>query len=444
MTRNWLRSIPIALCMSIALALTFAVPTLGEEATAANNGTTTSAGDEDSYDSTKGMDLDDYEDAEEYSIKGESMPEIYEATAACVMDDAGTILYSYNAEAEMAMASITKIMTAMVAADSGIPLDKEIAFKTAQYQDDAQLVGLAEGDKITLGGLISVTLVFSGNDTADNIGYAVSGSPEEFVKLMNDKAKAIGLEHTHFMNLHGLRQPGHYSCASDLCKMGRYAMENYPLIRETVRTRQVVMAKNGSDVTVTLGGPPNIKESDKKSNYQEIYFDSTDELMETYEGLRGIKTGRVETGYSFLGSARRDGVTLYSCILNCEDGYVRFDESEKLLDWGFDCFDDCTLADTKWAIRTANWEDGFWLKCPILATRNVKGKRLAEQDISFKTVSLKPNALVGSGESYGTSLWSQGDRPMGSVSYQTGRYHARLGAWNPIVQPLFEKVDTTL
>lgn len=345
-----------------------------------------------------------------------SKPELFEARAACVMDDNGNVLYELNGDVEMDMASITKIMAAMVALDSGVPLDKEFAFVVDEYNDDAQLVGFTNGQMLTLADLLRVSLIFSGNDAATNVAYAVAGSEEEFVKLMNEKAKELGLEHTHFTNPHGLREEGHYSCVTDLCKMGRYALDHYPFILETVRTRSI---------DVVLG---------------EALFTlySTDTLMEYYEGLRGIKTGREATGWSFLGCARRDNVTLYSCVLCCDTDQGRFDDSASLLDWGFSCYEKRELCRSDWTLRSVSWEDGFWLKCPVQPTRNAGGKSFKGKGIDYKTVMLKPNVLAKGQGAYGSTVWSQEGRTVGSTSYRTGKPMAHVPAWNAFVAPLFE------
>ena len=349
----------------------------------------------------------------------ESKPKLTEARAACVMDDSGTIYYELNGEVEMDMASITKVMTAIVALDSGIPLSDEFIFVVDSYTEDAQIAGFQDGQKVSLADLLRVSLIFSGNDAASNVAYAVSGSEEAFVKLMNDKAAAIGMEHTHFANPHGLKQEGHYSCAADLCKMGRYALENYPFIRETVHTRSIDVMLGEALVT--------------------LY--STDTLMDYYDGLRGIKTGREATGCSFLGSARRDNVTLYSCVLCCDSDQGRFDDTEIALDWGFSLYDNRSLSRSDWTLRNAAWQDGFWLKCPVCPTRTASGGCFRGKGIDYKTVVFKPNVLVSGQSAYGSTVWTQEGRTVGSTSYRAGKPTAQVPAWNAFVAPLFEDAE---
>ena len=343
-------------------------------------------------------------------------PTLAEARAACLMDAYGNVLYEENADQEMALASITKIMTAMVALDSDVSLDDRITFQVREYQDDAQLTGYTEGETPTFRELMEVMLVFSGNDAASNVAFAVAGTEEAFADLMNAKAQEIGMEHTHFVNPHGLEAEGQYSCARDLCLMGRYALEHYPFIRDTITTR---------NLKVVVGGAT-------------LSLDSTDHLMDTYEGLRGIKTGHTESGYSFLGAARRDHVTLYSCVLCCDSGEQRFADSATLLDWGFSQYAGRQLARSAWQVRSAPWQDGFWLRCPVTPLADVSGKQLLGSGLGFKTVMYKPNTFVGAGDAYGMAVWSQGERRVGSVAYGTDEPQ-HTSAWNPFVQQLFDQ-----
>ena len=348
-------------------------------------------------------------------------PQLAEARAACLMDAYGNVLYEENADKEMALASITKIMTAMVALDSDISLDDRITFQTREYQEDAQLTGYTEGETPTFRELMQVMLVFSGNDAASNVALAVAGTEEKFAELMNEKAQQIGMEHTHFVNPHGLEQDGQYSCARDLCLMGRYALEHYPFICDTITTRKLEVVVGGNTLSL----------------------DSTDHLMETYKGLRGIKTGHTESGYSFLGAARRDHVTLYSCVLCCDSGEQRFADSATLLDWGFSQFDKRDLAHASWMVRSAPWQDGFWLRCPVAPLTDMAGCLRKGDGMTFKTVLFKPSTFVAVGDAYGVAVWNQDERRVGSVAYQVGQTQTP-SAWNPFVRQLFEQpIDRT-
>lgn len=347
-----------------------------------------------------------------YALAFDTTPAIEECSGAFVMDSQGNTLYDLNGYEEMPPASITKIMTAMVALDAGVNLDESVAFIETGFQEDAQLVGYADGDVLSIRELMMATLVFSGNDAALNVAFAVAGSEEAFVDLMNAKASELGLEHTHFMNPHGLEEEGHYSCAADLCVMGRYALENYPFIRDAVHTRYVTAHPKG----------------------QEITLESTDDLMGEYDGLLGIKTGNAESGASFLGAARRNHVTIYSCALCCDTKDGRFSDTRAMLDWGFSLYDSRTLAKQDVVMRTSPWSDGFWLRCPVSANRDVTGSVFCEGKVTYTTSKLRPSILVSPNDTCGTTVWNQEGRHVESVAY-TAKQPVQTRAWNALVLP---------
>ena len=376
----------------------------------------TDAASDEAAETTEEVELPRTVETETTIAEDESKPNLAEARAACVMDDSGNVLYELNGEVEMDMASITKVMTAMVALDSGADLDKEFSFVVDEYNEDAQIAGFQDGQSVTLRDLLLVSLIYSGNDAATNVAYAVSGSKDEFVKKMNEKATQIGMEHTHFANPHGLKEDGHFSCALDLCKMGRYALDHYPFIRNAVRTRSIDVMLGEALIT--------------------LY--STDDLMEYYDSLRGIKTGTEATGHSFLGSARRNQVTLYSCVLCCDSGQGRFDDTETILEWGFSLYDQRALANKSWTVRSVAWRDGFWLRLPVTPTRTMSGGQFRGKGIDYKAVTLKPNAMAGGQSTYGSTVWSQEGRTLGSTSYRTGQPTDLMPAWNAFAAPLFQ------
>ena len=349
-----------------------------------------------------------------------SEPDLQEATAACLMDSNGSVLYAMNAEEEMPMASITKVMTAMVALDSGIALSTPVSFVESEFSEDAQLTGYKTGDQPSLDELLRIMLVYSGNDAATNIAIAIAGSVENFSVLMNKKAAELNMTHTRFVNPHGLEEDGHYSCAYDLCVMGRYAMEHYPYIRDAVHTRYLEIAPGGVWIT----------------------FESTDLLMDYYDGLLGIKTGATESGTSFLGAAERSLVTLYSCVLCCETGQGRFDDSERLLDWGFDLYAKETLARAGTLYRVAPWQDGFWLKCPVSAKYETTGAFRPETALDATSALRTANEYVPASTTYGTTIWTQESRHVESATYKTAERPRQVKAWNTFALPLFQDTES--
>lgn len=149
------------------------------------------------------------------------------ANAACLIEaESGKVLYSKNAEKRLPMASTTKIMTAIIALESGMALDKLITVPKEAVGIEGSSLYLRDGEKITFEALLYGLLLSSANDAATAIAIAVSGSVDKFVALMNKKATALGLSNTHFTNPHGLNEKEHYTTAYDLARLMAYCVKN--------------------------------------------------------------------------------------------------------------------------------------------------------------------------------------------------------------------------
>ncbi|WP_058270386.1 D-alanyl-D-alanine carboxypeptidase family protein [Olsenella massiliensis] len=350
-------------------------------------------------------------------------PALSEAQAYVLVDQGGNVLASQNADQQMEPASITKIMTAMVALDSGKDLDDACTLTRVTYDSNAQLAGIATGDVISFRNLLQVMLVYSANDAADNVALAVSGSTEDFVARMNEKAREIGMTNTHFSNTHGLSEDAHRSTAEDLVKMGAYALEHYPFIARTVRMRSVTATFAGTQTT----------------------YASTDELMDSYAGLIGIKTGSVESGYTFLGCSERSGVRLYSCVLGCATNAGRFGDTARLMDWGYESrYQRRTLSRAKLPVRIVNASTSFFGRLLVVAGMDASGLVLPERDIAWSSTMLLPGSLVDPGSGYGSSVWTQDGRTVCAETYLADTQTRDLPQVNVFALPLFVNMDELL
>lgn len=329
-------------------------------------------------------------------------PQVSEAQAWCVTDATGAVLASHDPDKQYAPASITKIMTAMVALDSGMALDTTITMPELPTEgwEGAQVAGFSAGSTATLEEMLEVMLVYSANDAAYAIAQAVGGSQQGFADLMNQKAAQIGMDHTTFKNPHGLEEDVHVSTAGDLCKLGRHALTRYPFIARMVRTRSVTVPVNGVDRT----------------------FQSTDELMDVYRPLIGIKTGKVAAGTTFLGASRKTQTQLYTCVLGCSSDWGRFQDTLDLMEWAYGTYRPVELADTDDPVARRPFAYRFGWHVPITADATVKG--LVWPDSApciYTTVMASRNQLVRPGDPAGASLWRQGDRVVGAMAYHGGR-----------------------
>lgn len=348
-------------------------------------------------------------------------PTIAHGKSAIVVDSAGNVLYGLNPDEEMPMASITKVMTAMVALDSGKSFDDVCTITPDDFDGTAQQAGYVETDTPTFRELMEVMLVFSGNDAALNVATNVAGSEQAFVDLMNQKAQEIGMEHTHFANPHGLDAEDHYSCASDLVKMGRYALSHYPYIAQTVVKRSTTAHVNG----------------------YEVVLNSTDELVGSYAGMRGIKTGAEDSGYAFLGACERDNVQLYTCVLGADTADGRFEDTVSMLDWAYGAYQRLDSSQDSWVVRLQPWAYGLGYKVVVSPSDSTAGMVWPDgSDVSYSTTMAGPTTLLDEGTLCSTTLWSQQDRSLGGTHLSTRSVPVRVSAWPALCLPLFYDTAT--
>ena len=157
--------------------------------------------------------------------KNENEPKINSRYAVVFDRESNTIIWGKDEKTEVPMASTTKIMTAIVMLENIKNLDEKVEVCKQAANTGGSRLGLKTGDIITYNDLLYGLLLCSGNDAAVQIAVSVAGSVENFAKLMNQKAKDMGLEHSHFVTPHGLDSDGHYTTAYELAKMADYALD---------------------------------------------------------------------------------------------------------------------------------------------------------------------------------------------------------------------------
>jgi D-alanyl-D-alanine carboxypeptidase (penicillin-binding protein 5/6) len=219
----------------------------------------------------------------------------------------GDVLAEYDPREKLPMASITKLMTSLVALERESP-DEIVTVTHGAAGVGESTINLRPGERIALGELIRAALVQSANDAANAIAAHVGGSIPRFVALMNTRARQLGLMDTHFTNPDGLDAPGHYSSARDVTLLARVAMKQ-PLIRETVRL-----------VDATAAGRR---------------LHTWNDLLSTFPNLIGVKTGHTDgAGWSQVAAARGGGVTVYATLLGGQTREGRNADLAELLRWG--------------------------------------------------------------------------------------------------------------
>lgn len=317
----------------------------------------------------------------------DSEPALTEATAAIVVDSAGNVLYEKNSDEEINMASITKVMTAVCALESGVSLDTTVTCVGCSLDENAMLAGYKAGDTSSLRDIMRAMLVYSGNDAAYEVAVATGGTYDAFIQKMNDKAAELGMTHTHFENPHGLDAEGHHSTVHDLAILARYAMTNYPFIADTVRQ---------TSVTVPVGGV-------------ETTLETSDDLLYSYSGMLGIKTGAGNYVTAFMGCARRNGATLYTVVLGCQTKDGRFTDTAALLDWAFGNYQYSSYATAGVATSSKKLAYNLAYSCPVSPDADANG--LTWPDLGETTHELTTTAgLAEPGQVISLEQWKQGGR----------------------------------
>lgn len=255
-----------------------------------------------------------------------------EAEAAIVMEvETGTVLYAKNIKAKEYPASITKLMTVLVALENG-NLDDTVTFsQEAVYsiEPGSSHLGIRPEEQLSLRQSLFGIMLASANDISNGVAEHIGGSIDHFVEMMNQKAADLGCINTHFMNAHGLHDDNHYVCAYDMGLIAREVYK-YPSFRTITQT-------------VECSFPPTnvVDESRYFINHQKMLYD--EEFK--YEGCVGGKTGFTDQALNTLVTyAERDGMTLVSVILKLNGSYKTFQESALLLDYGFNNFEKKTFS----------------------------------------------------------------------------------------------------
>ncbi|MEN6412520.1 MAG: D-alanyl-D-alanine carboxypeptidase family protein [Veillonellales bacterium] len=240
-----------------------------------------------------------------------SPPDI-KAKAAIVIDaSTGKILYTKNAEERHYPASTTKIMTLIVALEHG-NIDDVVTASANAANTEGSSLWLSQGEQLKMLDMLYGIMLISGNDATVAVAEHISGSVNNFAKLMTEKAHAIGANNTNFTNSSGLPDPDHYTTAHDLAKIAAYGYRN-PLFTQIVSTKYKIIPWPGKD------------------HDRELYNENR--MLWLYDGSNGLKTGyTASAGRCLVSGAQRNGIQLVTVVLDSEH---MWDDSIALLDYGF-------------------------------------------------------------------------------------------------------------
>ena len=273
------------------------------------------------------------------------------AKAAILIDSqSGRVLYSKNPERKLPMASTTKIMSAVLTLESG-EIDRKFTVDPEAIKVEGSSMGLLEGDVVSKRILCCGMLLPSGNDAANAAACAVSGSVEDFVKLMNKKAAELGLSGTHFVTPSGLDDytDDHYSTASDMAKLTAYALKN-SVFREICSTKSI---------SLDLGG-------------RSLWLNNTNKMLNSCEGVIGVKTGFTDkAGRCLVTACERGGVSLICVTLGDSTDWI---DHEKLFEYGFSKLESVTIGGDVYDIPFAGGSNIAKLRAPEMSVSLEKGE----------------------------------------------------------------------
>jgi len=260
------------------------------------------------------------------------------ATSAIVQDyNSGEIFWEKNPDALLYPASTTKIMTAIVAIENIKDLNQKIKISKNASGSNHSTISFKKGDEITLIDLLKAALIESTNNAAVALAEYVSGDVNDFVSLMNAKAKEIGASNTKFENTNGLdsNSPSHKTTARDLAKITSYCLKN-DLFREIVSTKKATIHIND----------------------KEIELNNTNTLLD-YDYVKGVKTGYTENaGYCLITYSKKNNIELITVILNSSP-YGRNYDSLRLMNWVYNSFTNKKIIDSKYPVVKATVKDNY-------------------------------------------------------------------------------------
>lgn len=247
--------------------------------------------------------------------------EISAKSAILVDFNTGKVLYSKNENEPLAMASMTKVMSMLLIMekidDGSLKYDDIVEISTESSSMGGSQIFLNPGDKYKVIDLLKGVAMASANDAVVALAEKTYGSKEHFIEAMNKKAESLGLKNTHFVNVHGLDEEGHYSSAYDMSVMARELLKHEKILDFTRVYEEYLTKPDGS----------------------QIWLVNTNKLVKFYDGVDGLKTGFTQNaGYCLTATGKKNNLRLISVVMGEESIEKRSSDTVKLLNYGFNTF----------------------------------------------------------------------------------------------------------
>ncbi len=271
--------------------------------------------------------------------------DIHAKSAILMEASTGRILYENNIHEPLPPASVTKVMTMLLTMeaihDGKITMDTVVTASENAKRMGGSTIFLDTGEQMTVHDLLKGIAVASGNDACVAIAEHLAGSEAEFVRQMNDRARALGMENTNFVNCNGLDAPGHVTSAYDIARMSQELLKHEKILEFT--TIWVDSLRGGA-----------------------FGLANTNKLIRFYDGANGLKTGSTDDAlYCLSATAKRQDMQLIAVIMGAPTTKDRFNSARALLDYGFANFSLARMSDTDTPVHTARVEKGVQTEVPL-------------------------------------------------------------------------------
>ena len=311
-------------------------------------------------------------------------------SAILIEQNTGQILYEHNIHERLHPASVTKIMSLLLimeALDSGkITLDTQIPCSSNAANMGGSQIWLDTTEKLTVNDMLKAIAVVSSNDCVVAMAEYLGGTEENFVQMMNTRAKELGMNDTTFKNCHGLDEDEHLTSAYDIALMSRELLINHPAITHysTIWTDTLRDGKSA--------------------------LSNTNKLVRNYSGCTGLKTGSTSLAlFNLSASATRDGLSLIAVIMKAPTSALRFSNASTLLDYGFNTYSYKSFGNQGDVVKNINVTKGVSTNINVVYENSPSFlvKKGEESNITYE-ISLKDSiqAPVEKGEQLGTITYS--------------------------------------
>ena len=293
------------------------------------------------------------------------------ATSAIMLESStGEIIFQKNVNEKRPPASMTKMMSMLLIMENiekgNLTFEEEVTASAYASSMGGSQIFLKAGEKMKVEDLLKGIAIGSGNDATVAMAERIAGTEEAFVKLMNDRAKELGLNNTNFKNSTGLDAENHYSTAYDM----------------SVIARELVKHKKILEFTGTY------EDYLRKDSASPFWLVNTNRLVRFYQGVDGLKTGYTkEAGYCLTSTAEKDNMRLITVVMNEPSTQIRNGETSSMLDYGFNMYSVNKILDTDTSLQKGKVELGNDLEVEIVPTEEVKilnNKNSNERKVTYE------------------------------------------------------------